>query len=207
VALVSVWLSSTLQNWHLKPLIPQHINSPFFKLSMAYDRDIVVGCNKRHYDLLIRMAYLDPAAVRHPPPEGWSDDQLAVDVLQYSNRSDAVIDLLQHLPYNVRNTGMVKFEVYIATENTCFLLDMGYPKGTTAEKRRNTDLTDYLLMPYGAVYPPGFIALSQGNDEVEWMVDTEEGKKATLTLNISDIIFPLTSRNRNHLARRTFPCE
>jgi hypothetical protein len=45
---------------------------------MAYDRNVVVNCITRHYDLLIRMAYLDPAAVRPLPLEGWSDDELAV---------------------------------------------------------------------------------------------------------------------------------
>jgi hypothetical protein len=73
---------------------------------MAYDRDVVVNCITRHYDVLIRMAYLDPAAVRHSPPEGWSDDELAVDVLRSSNRSDNVVDVLRYLPYNVHNTGL-----------------------------------------------------------------------------------------------------
>jgi hypothetical protein len=45
------------------------------------------------------MAYLDPAQIECPPPSGWSDDQLAVDILRGLGRSGKVIDLLQHLPY------------------------------------------------------------------------------------------------------------
>jgi hypothetical protein len=66
---------------------------------MPYDRDVVVNCIKRHYDLLVRMAYLDPDEILHPPPEGWSDEQLVVDTLQKRKRSERVIDLLRHMPY------------------------------------------------------------------------------------------------------------
>jgi hypothetical protein len=66
---------------------------------MAYDRDTVVGFLKRHYDLLIQMAYLDAAAIEHPPRSGWSDSQLAVDILRVLGRSKKAIDLVRHLPY------------------------------------------------------------------------------------------------------------
>ncbi|KAG9251116.1 uncharacterized protein F5Z01DRAFT_294225 [Emericellopsis atlantica] len=39
-------------------------------LRMAYDRDVVVHCIKRHYELLLKAAYFDPAEVRYPPEEG-----------------------------------------------------------------------------------------------------------------------------------------
>jgi hypothetical protein len=144
------------------------------------------------------MAYLDPAAVRHSPPEGWSDDELAVDVLRSSNRSENVVDVLRYLPYNVHNTGLGKYEVYIETENTCFLLDTGYLKGTTAEQRRNQSLDDYLLMLFGT-YPPSFIALSCG--DIVWMVDTDEGIKRAL--NISQL--RIVTMNRYHLAYGVSP--
>ena len=42
--------------------------------TMPYDRHVVVSCIERHYDLLVRMAYLDPDTILRPPPEGWTDE-------------------------------------------------------------------------------------------------------------------------------------
>jgi hypothetical protein len=41
---------------------------------IAYGRDVVVNSLKRYYDVLVRMAYLDPAVIEYPPPSGLSDD-------------------------------------------------------------------------------------------------------------------------------------
>ena len=47
----------------------------------------------------MKAAYFDPAEVRYPPDEGWSEEQLAINVLRALGRSEEVIDLLRHLPY------------------------------------------------------------------------------------------------------------
>ncbi|KAI4693516.1 uncharacterized protein J4E88_001889 [Alternaria novae-zelandiae] len=101
---------------------------------MPYDRDVVVSCIERHYDLLVRMAYLDPDTILRPPPEGWSDEQLAVDTLQEWKRSDRVIDLLRHLPYLSKNMGDSKYEVYIVTEACNYLRNYGWLKDADKKK-------------------------------------------------------------------------
>jgi hypothetical protein len=70
---------------------------------MTYDRDVVVKSLKCHYNVLVRMAYLDPTLIECPPPLGKNDDQLAVEILRGLGRSGKVIDLLQHLPYLCEN--------------------------------------------------------------------------------------------------------
>ena len=136
---------------------------------MPYDRDIVVSCIERHYDLLVRMAYLDPDTILRPPPEGWSDEQLAVDTLQEWKRSDRVVDLLRHLPYLSKNMGDSKYEVYIVTEACNFLRDYGWLKD--AHKKDAISL----MMPCEEEAPAGMIPLSQGREATVWMIDTDEG--------------------------------
>jgi hypothetical protein len=68
------------------PTIAPHI------FEIAYGRDVVVNSLKRHYDVLVRMAYLDPAVIEYPPPSGLSDDQLAADILCSLGRSENAID-------------------------------------------------------------------------------------------------------------------
>jgi hypothetical protein len=68
---------------------------------MAFERDIVIKCVQRHYDLLVRAAYLDPKIIQTPPLESWSEVEIMADVLRALGRSEAVIDLLRHLPYSI----------------------------------------------------------------------------------------------------------
>ncbi|KAI4921846.1 hypothetical protein J4E90_000274 [Alternaria incomplexa] len=135
---------------------------------MPYDRHVVVSCIERHYDLLVRMAYLDPDTILRPPPEGWSDEQLAVDTLQEWKRSDRVVDLLRHLPYLSKNMGDSKYEVYIVTEACNFLRDYGWLKD--AHKKDAISL----MMPCEEEAPAGMIPLSQGREATVWMIDTDE---------------------------------
>ena len=138
---------------------------------MPYDRDVVVSCIERHYDLLVRMAYLDPDTILRPPPEGWSDEQLAVDTLQEWKRSDRVIDLLRHLPYLSKNMGDSKYEVYIVTEACNYLRNHGWLKDADKKKaiRRMSPCGE------GQKIPAGMIPLSQGNEATVWMIDTDQG--------------------------------
>ncbi|KAI4930782.1 uncharacterized protein J4E92_004614 [Alternaria infectoria] len=138
---------------------------------MPYDRDVVVSCIERHYDLLVRMAYLDSDTILRPPPEGWSDEQLAVDTLQEWKRSDRVIDLLRHLPYLSRNMFDDKHEVYIVTEACNYLRNYGWLKDEYKK-----DAIRY-MSPCGEEeeIPAGMIPLSQGNEATVWMIDTDQG--------------------------------
>ena len=142
---------------------------------MAYDRDVVVNCIKRHYELLVKAAYLDPAEVRYPPDEGWSDEQLTVDVLRAFGRSEEVIDLLRHLPYIKQLDGDDRDEVYFETRHLSYLRDTWPFKSLTVEECRGKQLSDKLLMPPPANWPAGFISLTQYQHVTWWIIDTAKG--------------------------------
>jgi hypothetical protein len=78
---------------------------------MAYNRDVLIACVQRHYGLLVRFAYLNPDAIETPPPSGWTDEQLASDILQLLGHDEKVIDLLRHQPY-------LKFQRYEPTHES-----------------------------------------------------------------------------------------
>ena len=144
---------------------------------MPYNRDVVVNCIERHYDLLVRMAHLDPDVILRPPPEGWSDEQLAVDTLQKWERSARVIDLLRHMPYLSKNMFMEKYEVYIETEASIYLRNYGWLQDEFVSKEHSHRYgnTYGFMMPFEEESPAGLIPLSQGNDGTVWMIDTDEG--------------------------------
>jgi hypothetical protein len=163
---------------------------------MPYDRDVVVDCIKRHYDLLVRMAYLDTDVILRPPPEGWSDEQLAVDTLQKWKRSERVIDLLRHMPYLSKNMGTVgKYEVYIETEACTYLRNCGWLKDQYGDPYG-------LMMPFEQESPAGLIPLSQGNDATVWMIDTDEGMAGAQRASLD-----IDSFSRDNLAYRIVYCE
>jgi hypothetical protein len=122
---------------------------------MAYDRDVVVCCFKRHYELLVRSAYFDSAEIRYPP--------------------DEVIDLLRHLPYIKQLDGDSKDEVYFQTRHLSYLRDTWPFKSLTVEKCQGKQLFDKLLMPSPEDWPAGFIALTQDIYATWWIMDTTKG--------------------------------
>jgi hypothetical protein len=141
--------------------------------AMAYNRDIVVNCIKRHYDLLVRAAYLDPANIQYPPADGWSDEQLVVDVLRVLGRSDKVIDLLRHLPY-IKDSAE-NFYIYHETHPMSYLRGTDLVGNLKAEECQGKDLCELLLMPVPADWPAGFISLSHGREGTWWVIDTTKG--------------------------------
>jgi hypothetical protein len=142
---------------------------------MAYDRDVVVRCFRRHYELLVKAAYFDPAEIRYPPEEGWSDEQLAVDILRVFGRSEAVIDLLRHLPYIKQLDGDFRDEVYLGSQSLSYLRDTPPMQSLTVEKCQGKQLSDELLMPGPEDWPAGFIALTQDIYGTWWVIDTAKG--------------------------------
>jgi hypothetical protein len=142
---------------------------------MAYDRDVLVRCFKRHYELLVKAAYFDPAEVRYPPEEGWSDEQLAVDILRVFGRSEEVIDLLRYLPYIKQLDGDSKDEIYFETRHFSYLRDTWPFKSCTVEECQGKQLFDKLLMPSPEDWPAGLIALTQNIYGTWWIIDTAKG--------------------------------
>jgi hypothetical protein len=142
---------------------------------MAYDRDVVVRCIKRHYKLLVKAAYFDPTEVRYPPDEGWSDEQLAVDILRVFGRSEEVIDLLRRLPYIKQLDGGDKDEVYFESRHLSYLRDTSPFRSLTVEECQGKKLWDKLLMPGPEDWPAGFISLTRDQFATWWLIDTAKG--------------------------------
>jgi len=143
---------------------------------MVHDRDVAVNCVKRYYDLLVRAAYLDPNAIELPPPEGWSDEQLTVEILRALGRSETVIDLLRHVPY-IRT--LPRYEVDEETIAINYLRNADRFKGATVESCRGKTVDDFCLMPQDADWPASFISLTEGREGTWWIIDTDEGMTTT----------------------------
>ncbi|KAK7931045.1 hypothetical protein PG985_001757 [Apiospora marii] len=142
---------------------------------MTYDPEAIATCVRRHYELLVKLAYLDPAVVQSPPPQGWSDDELAVDVLRALGRSENVICLLRRLPFLRQDLHDEKWEVYEETRPLSYLRRAGVLGGRTPEACRSQGLHKLGLMPFDAAYPPGMISLTAGREGTFWIIDTDEG--------------------------------
>lgn len=142
---------------------------------MSYDRDVVVNCIKRHYELLVKAAYFDPAEIQYPPDEGWCDKHLTVDVLRAYNRSEKVIDLLRHLPCTRQLDGADEDEVYFETQHLSYLRDTWPFISLTVDKCQGKQLSDKVLMPRPADWPAGFISLTRHQHATWWIIDTAKG--------------------------------
>jgi hypothetical protein len=150
---------------------------------MAYDRDAVVGFLKRHYDFLVRMAHLDPAWIEQPPPPGWSDEQLAVDILRVLGCSKQVIDLLRHLRYLQNNLDSSEFQIHSETSATSYLRNGGWFSRQTPKSCQGHNLGYLGLMPFAEDCPPGLISLTHG--DMAWIIDTDEGTVVAHVYNLS----------------------
>lgn len=142
---------------------------------MEFDRDIVVKCIQRHYNLLVSAAYLEPNLIQTPPPEGWSEEEIMADVLRALGRSEAVIDLLRHLPYTRTARSFDRLEVYEETEPINYLREFSPLRKTTVETSRGETVNDFTLMPADADWPSSFISLTEGREATWWIIDTDEG--------------------------------
>ncbi|KAI0546596.1 hypothetical protein F4679DRAFT_557294 [Xylaria curta] len=157
---------------------------------MPYDRDAIASRLTRYYDLLVRMAYLDPAVIQRPPPQGWSDDKLAVDILRVMNRSDKAIDLLRHLPYVRQDLRDEKWEIYPETQPISYLRDGRLLRGKTAESCAGKDLHYLNMMPFNVEYPTGMISLTFGRDATFWVIDMDAGQIFPVGLYVVDDTAP-----------------
>jgi hypothetical protein len=164
----------------LRPLL-LYTSTNNSNLTMVHNRDVLVNCIKRYYDLLVRAAYLDPNAIETPPPSGWTDEQLEVDILRALGRSEAVIDLLRHMPYIKSDSAPQyhpRYEVWEETVAVNYLRSANRFEGATAEQCKEKTLSEFFLMPVDAEWPAGFISLTEGRDATSWIIDTDEGTAA-----------------------------
>lgn len=165
---------------------------------MAFDRDVVVRCIQRHYDLLVRAAYLDPSIIQQPPPSGWTEQDIMADVLRVLGRSEAVIDLLRHLPYISAPRNLGRYEIYEETTPINYLRDYSPLRDSTADSCHGKTVDDFDMFPADADWPSSFISLTGGREATWWIIDTEEGN------------FEITcqqSPNTDHLDRCRVSCR
>lgn len=157
-----------------------------------YDRDELVAFIKRYYCLLLDMGHLprDPASLQWPPePAGWSDDELNVTALRLLGRSEAVIDLLRHLPYPLATEPGMPFDYKEATIDKYVWVKSYLRKQWSPEKYEDDPLwydgtegklpvSALLWLPFGGPVLPGIITLTYheapGTGNM-WVIDTERG--------------------------------
>ncbi|KAK1573657.1 uncharacterized protein LY79DRAFT_525403 [Colletotrichum navitas] len=141
----------------------------------GYDRDVVVDCLKRHYELLVRMGYMEPEAVELPPAGGWTDAELRVDALRAMGRSEAVIDLLRHIPYVHENEDADPVEIYTETFPLRYLRSGQWFGGNPGEDLATTPLLDLGFAPFDGPVPADMVSLTHADEGTWWLVDTKEG--------------------------------
>ncbi|OHE91959.1 hypothetical protein CORC01_12747 [Colletotrichum orchidophilum] len=148
----------------------------------SYDRNVVVNCLKRHYELLVRMGYMDASAVELPPAAGWSDAELRVDALRAMGRSETVIDLLRHIPYVHENEEADPVEVYTETFPLRYLRNgrwfgggNGSGSGDSGEEFANTPLLDLGFAPFDGPVPADMVSLTHADEGTWWLIDTSQG--------------------------------
>jgi len=64
---------------------------------MPYNRDEVIASVTEFYTFLTTHLHFYPSELKTPPPSGWP--QITPEHFAFLQKSDTVIDLLQHLPY------------------------------------------------------------------------------------------------------------
>ncbi|KAF9873004.1 hypothetical protein CkaCkLH20_09514 [Colletotrichum karsti] len=142
----------------------------------GYSRDAVVNCLTRHYELLVRMGYMDASVVQLPPvTTGWSDAELRVDALRAMGRSEAVIDLLRHIPYLRESDNGDAQEIYSETFPLRYLRDGRWFGTASADDFANTPLLDLGFAPFDGPVPAGMVSLTHADEGIWWLVDTDEG--------------------------------
>jgi hypothetical protein len=149
--------------------------------TMVHNRDVLVNCMKRYYDLLVCAPYLDPSAIETPPPSGWTDEQLTVDILRVLGRSEGVKDLLRRVPYIKSKP---RYEVWEVTIAINYLRSVDWFKGAMAEECKGKTVNDFCLMPDDANWPAGFILLTEGQEAYLWIVDTDKVRQQTTDVRI-----------------------
>lgn len=152
---------------------------------MPYDRDAICAALLRYYELLVKIAYLEDSEILRPPPTGWTDEELAVDLLMSAGRSERAIDMARHLPYlRPRNPDL---EIYPPVRPVSYLradCDGDMPFWGSAITREK--YFHEVLMPFGEEVraPKDMLALSSDRRGEAWVLDVsgEEEEEAVVWL-------------------------
>ncbi|KAF2219280.1 hypothetical protein BDZ85DRAFT_44503 [Elsinoe ampelina] len=140
----------------------------------SYSPQLVAECLLRHYELLASMAYFDKSKIKHPPPEGWSDKELHIDLLRHLDRSDAVIELLRRIPY-IQDDMVEEWEVFFGAFSISYLQKSWRMWRINKEALAKKDWSEMGLAPFDATPPPEVITLTTGRYATFWCIDTKKG--------------------------------
>ncbi len=140
---------------------------------MPYSRDSVVRRVTQYYELLEKLAYIDDSEIARPPPTGWTDEQLHVEMLMAAERSGKVVDLVRHLPYLRCDR---ELEVYAPCRIVSYLReDMSYEASTPEMAKDFFHKRIMVCGEDGIVCPKGMIALASDLRIDAILLDTDEG--------------------------------
>jgi hypothetical protein len=141
----------------------------------AYNPEDVVRGLTDYYHLLTQAGYLSPTDIKHPPPGGWTDADLAIEALSGLGFTDAVIQLYRRISY------VPKYDIQIWPDTRC-LSWLKDNEGTHDEW-----LDDYKKRGIAPVPQPfkkmpssmATLSFGEGANGTPWVVDTENGMSAT----------------------------
>ncbi|KFA74481.1 hypothetical protein S40288_11141 [Stachybotrys chartarum IBT 40288] len=132
--------------------------------------DELAQCLTEYYQLLARMAYMPASVIQYPPPDGWSDEDIDVQLLRKLDFSDVAIQAVRKLPYV---TGQ-EWEVW--PETWC----LNYLRNTSSvpEPDWTKDYEKYGTAPPRPAewMPKTMLALTYGfAAATPWILDTKTG--------------------------------
>jgi hypothetical protein len=139
---------------------------------MPYDRDATVQGVERYYGLLVKLAYIEEGEIIRPPSTGWTDEQLLMNMLVSSGRSDAVIDLVRYLPY-LRSKDQI--EVYPPCRPVSYLHDDGTADTMSPETSGAYFHERIMVCGDDTVSPGNVIALASDLRIDALILDVDEG--------------------------------
>lgn len=143
---------------------------PDSQVATTYNPGDVIRGLAEYYQLLSQAAYFPPSTIDVPPPEGWSDAQLDIDLLRTFGRSDTIVDLLRHLPYVQGNPNG---EWQIAPETFAVRYLRGPHSVSWADDYQRARWAP--VMPMEDL-PSHMVALTTGHHgSTAWLLDTSEG--------------------------------
>lgn len=129
--------------------------------TISYSRDAVVAAITDYYEFLVRM-YLPDGSIMYPPSGGWPFPE---NITFSSPKSEAVIDLMRHLPYLSLPDDWDNTYIY----EKCEAVDYTTLKGAGPH---NIDPE-----PYETLLPPHvlMIGFTPGRNGHHIFIDTERG--------------------------------
>ncbi len=136
-----------------------------------YSRDEFISEITSFYQFLVKL-HLPSSAIKYPPPGGWPD--ITPQYLAFLKKNDTVIDLIQHIPFVLRDDNNEPYQIY---EKTCAVDYNGRCFKTTASfNKPSPHVADPLKEE--TILPSHVMTIANttgGRDGYYFLLDTERG--------------------------------